>query len=1199
MQTKFIQAKDNAMKKGIILLTILASVNLLSTAHAVNTGITYENDAELQATGDFDGNGLTDMIIADKASGAYRIAYQTAPDTYEWTDSRASGMENLTGLSVGYLLATNSDALAFASIEANRVFVIDATNRSAAGSTTEINYDMLGAGLGPQSVLAIDIPTTGNTPHDDLQIISTQNDTDSGFSKSNVMGTVRSQGTNFMDKTGTGVNEPLTRANRFYPVPGATNMSAYIAPAGEWTRLRVASGKTTGNAADYSSYHFGTADYTFGTFGTDTVCSFIVYLPGKADLYLYALSEGDPGEYEMDVSADAHFSLANYIDQIITVSASGTNALLVLRADGSIAELYAYAGGTNRPVLIQDTFTLPSGTTRFTGALPLSDTDFMLLSGNSDGITLKQERFSHNGSTFVSAGTDDLSGIDTYSGKANVMVYEEEPFVASFPKRRAAWHQGDWVTNVTAGASVEADYLTDQGLTNGLQSAGSAVVGTTPSGASYPLGNQPHEAISVFSFDQAYGEQITDISIDPPPGYYTTSIQVTLTNQPAADLYYRAGSGAWELYTNSFWVYQDTIVAYYAESGSTRSPLYFAPYTLSAEPGEMDSDNDGVPDYVEIANGLDPVTSGTDADGDGLSDLEELVQGTLPGNPDSDGDTYTDMQELRAGTDPNNASDTPDLPITNNCLSLVQQNAAYDLAVTPRPHSLSSNYTNNYVYTGTQARAYTSQGSLLAYGTATNLTTVVPGFTNPVPSILLQNLSARQALGMITAATEANFAMSSGGTNYIQGRELLALYPTPDIGSVNVSNTYSGGSLSSEASAWTDAARALYTNATAAPIDQQQLDMYTTLAALIFERAVGDILYARSALTNDYITLFPFRTGDASLTTPTLDDLLAIENPPTNTGWTAYRLVPMLTNIAAQIASTGYAKINSLKYVTAYIYSTSSHYSQDNPGVYRQPVNVLRDFLYSGTIDSAYTSTVFMSQSIIDAAYEGSESILESLSTRPTASYTVEYRTNSLSDGAVTLWTTGTPVTAKCLYSAPGTPYTMPQTFNLLPDSILSVYGYTDLEEDCTGDPIQVLSIALLSIPAPVEEDSTGNQLPDAWELEVFGSVGNDARADDDSDGYSNLHEYLGASNAANSNSTPEDIEISYAKQADGILRLDWPWWEDYITNFVFTAQATADLFSGNFATFETAPEGSLQIDIDPSTIHTNALFFRITIEPR
>ena len=86
----------------------------------------------------------------------------------------------------------------------------------------------------------------------------------------------------------------------------------------------------------------------------------------------------------------------------------------------------------------------------------------------------------------------------------------------------------------------------------------------------------------------------------------------------------------------------------------------------------LDSDNDGVTDLEELDNGTDPYNEDTDSDGmvdgeelyngtdplnpdtddDGLTDGEENLMATDPLNPDSDADGLTDGEEVQLGTDP-------------------------------------------------------------------------------------------------------------------------------------------------------------------------------------------------------------------------------------------------------------------------------------------------------------------------------------------------------------------------------------------------------------------------------------------------------------------------------------------------------------------------------------------------------------------
>lgn len=69
----------------------------------------------------------------------------------------------------------------------------------------------------------------------------------------------------------------------------------------------------------------------------------------------------------------------------------------------------------------------------------------------------------------------------------------------------------------------------------------------------------------------------------------------------------------------------------------------------------QDSDSDGLPDEYEIANNLQRdkrSDANEDTDNDGLSNLEEFVQGTKIDNADTDNDSISDGQELSDGTDP-------------------------------------------------------------------------------------------------------------------------------------------------------------------------------------------------------------------------------------------------------------------------------------------------------------------------------------------------------------------------------------------------------------------------------------------------------------------------------------------------------------------------------------------------------------------
>jgi hypothetical protein len=85
--------------------------------------------------------------------------------------------------------------------------------------------------------------------------------------------------------------------------------------------------------------------------------------------------------------------------------------------------------------------------------------------------------------------------------------------------------------------------------------------------------------------------------------------------------------------------------------------------TYGTDPGNADSDFDGVTDGAELAAGTNPLVAdggaAADTDGDGLLDADESTFGTDLGIADSDGDGWSDGDEVSIGTDPLDAGSFP------------------------------------------------------------------------------------------------------------------------------------------------------------------------------------------------------------------------------------------------------------------------------------------------------------------------------------------------------------------------------------------------------------------------------------------------------------------------------------------------------------------------------------------------------------
>src|SRR5262245_5606231 len=134
-------------------------------------GAVSETPEEFHGSADVNGDGRPDIVVVDRVTGIYRIAYGQANGTNLWVDGRPSGVENVTGFAAGRVLNTTRDALLFTSPAANRINVFDASAVGQAGQPINVFIDS----LGPNRVAALDIGGSGNTAHDDIYSPSTEN----------------------------------------------------------------------------------------------------------------------------------------------------------------------------------------------------------------------------------------------------------------------------------------------------------------------------------------------------------------------------------------------------------------------------------------------------------------------------------------------------------------------------------------------------------------------------------------------------------------------------------------------------------------------------------------------------------------------------------------------------------------------------------------------------------------------------------------------------------------------------------------------------------------------------------------------------------------------------------------------------------------------------------------------------------------
>lgn len=97
------------------------------------------------------------------------------------------------------------------------------------------------------------------------------------------------------------------------------------------------------------------------------------------------------------------------------------------------------------------------------------------------------------------------------------------------------------------------------------------------------------------------------------------------------------------------------------DDGISDGDEFFGRNGFFTDPARADTDGDGMIDGEEVGNEFDPLDArdaNQDADGDGLTNLEELRDfNTMPRLADTDGDGQTDGREVLNGTDPLDPND--------------------------------------------------------------------------------------------------------------------------------------------------------------------------------------------------------------------------------------------------------------------------------------------------------------------------------------------------------------------------------------------------------------------------------------------------------------------------------------------------------------------------------------------------------------
>lgn len=1143
-------------------LRLLFLITLCAAAPAARA-FTYESATELFLDADLDGDGNDDAVVVDRATGDYRIGYQTSPGSYTWVAARPSGITNVTSVTAGKMLSLTKNALAFTGAGANRVNVLAADDHANPALPLPIYPD----GFDLSVVVSLNIGIAPVTTYDDFVVAATN-----GLANPDVVSAFTSFGSSFAYTAENDTLGAWKHGNRVQLNAGGGDLVGVTTANGSGDGFSAVSFASApgANIAEIDGLPANSL-FVFGKFASTSLNQFLFYAPGASNLIAYSVQQPHPTTFTFSSPAD--FFMGAEIDQVYVLVDPTTPRLLLIENRGALAQVFNF-NGVAAPTLLQ-TFSATGGQS-FTGATPLAGGEFHLFQGAAgSGQSSGWQSYGFNGQKYVQTASGSLPSANGQGLMANVFLFSAEPFVSGNPGLLRQLNAADWSSQPTIiGGQVIVKAEHYAGAASGLTGPTTRNLGAAPAGANFALANQYQSAISVSTILPAIGNVAAKLAISPASGPQTIAIQASIAvSDPSFTIYYSVNGGAWTPYSNPFWVFRTSTVRYVAQQGGTaalKTQTQTATYTFSTNPSYADSNGDGVPDFVEIAKGLDP-TAGADQDADGFSNYAELL----------------------AGTDPTNAADHPPDG------SQPDELTSFDLQVAPRPYD-GSTLKEADPQLGIVMGLHDLAGAAIQAEWTTNLT--VEGFATALD---FTNILANQLPPLLAVGAPPNYAIVTGNSDTNIGREVIGLFPAPQLSRPTVSYTLGNASLAVEAANWIAAAKAAQA-ARQHPVVAGAFGVDETLGALVLERKVNQILFNRSVTgfnaTN--LTLFHFRVNDTGLQPPTLGQLnaLGLALDSNNPG---YNLTALSSNILSYLQTNSGA--SPLRQLAFDIYRISSLSNNASPGVYELPVDAIRGFLITGALDPAYAAVTPLNGATLAAAAGAANTLLNALGGRPVQMFTLTVTSNSFPQGDTQLLN---PANNKMqhLFAAPGVLYKFPNQFELLPGSVVAVQAYTDFSDPSQpSNSLEVISATLLSSPASLAViDPANSLLSEAWELEFFGGSVDPYQMD--SNGLTYLQDYLDGIDPISPPLNPPApvmlkvpiiVILPPASPSKGAL-LTFTFPAAYASDFNFTVESSPDLgmpFDLLPVTPSNDGHGNLKVELPTSSGPT--AFYRLAMSTK
>ncbi len=531
----------------------------------------YETPDEFLASGDFNGDGVLDVLVLDKITGNARVGYGNTNGILTWSAPLVTGVGEATGCAVGPFLHIGRDAVAVTAPALNGVNLVDLSGTNVAGSPVIVTP----LGVGPHTVVPLADPLGGIAPvYNDLLTASSDN-----YGSAELLDLTSINAGVGTEAGQYGESGPFDRGNALQVSVTPATFAAGLVRGSNDTFDIWQFTNTSAVMLSYSNLPSG-SDYAFGNFNGETLPRFLFYLPGGSNLTVVSLRQ--PGGHFI-FGAPLAVAVSEPIQGVFYENLGTNGSALILFSNG--VQGLTLPGGSPVLTSIYGAGTGAAGNV-FTGVVPLGNDTLTLLDAPPGGTSsVHAQVVQFDGANYTQLSSGNMPRTTTRKTRANVWLFQTEPFVNRQAGFVASFNTPDWSDGVSGlPGALTVSVQNDGGATSGLGTATADTLGAPPTGSAYGLPNQYNAAISLFSYASPQSAEPVTVTISPPPGVYDGAIQVSFSTLNAADkVLYRVGAGdSWHTYAASFPLTNDNTIQYYGTNAANpaRSPLQSAAYSL-------------------------------------------------------------------------------------------------------------------------------------------------------------------------------------------------------------------------------------------------------------------------------------------------------------------------------------------------------------------------------------------------------------------------------------------------------------------------------------------------------------------------------------------------------------------------------------------------------------------------------------------